>query len=144
MKKIAIIGLAVGLVLLAGIATGCSNDGGDDNSDREAIIATIQDYVSSYNASNFEKCINYFTEYGDREDAKATLAYFRDLSGEMYIRVMSSDDPPMLAINILEIDKSTARVEIELTADEGGNQSIGSDDLYLKKVDGQWKIIWEQ
>ena len=72
------------------------------------------------------------------------MAYFRDLSGEMYIRVMSSDDPPMLAINILEIDKSTARVEIELTADEGGGNWIGSDDLYLKKVDGQWKIIWEQ
>lgn len=144
MKRIVVISLAVVFLLLPALAMNCSSGEDNESADRAAVEATIKGYISSYNASDFEECITYFTDYSDEEEAKSALAYFRDLSGELFIRTMSADDPPMLAINILEIDESIASVEIELAAYAGSDQSIGSDEVDLKKVNGQWKISWEQ
>ena len=37
--------------------------------DRAAIEKVIRGYVSSYNASNFDETLTYFTGFADRQDA---------------------------------------------------------------------------
>lgn len=140
MKRIAVICLLVILMIVPLMGVSCDS-GGDDSADRADIEDTIIAYYDAYNASDFDKCITYLTDYDDEEDTKAALAFFRELSGELYIRVMSSEG--MLHINILEVDKSTAWVEIGFASHPGGSTQSSSGEGHLKKVDGQWKLIWE-
>ena len=109
---------------------GLSYSCGKESGDRAAIGDTIKGYISSYNASNFEECITYFTDYGDKEDAISELTFFRSLSGELGYRKVKD----------IVISGQTATVSVVFTI--GGEE--GTDMMQLRKVDGKWKIIWEQ
>ncbi|OGO02375.1 MAG: hypothetical protein A2Y91_07410 [Chloroflexi bacterium RBG_13_54_8] len=126
MKKLLVL-----CILVVGLLLGCG--GGNIEVERAAIGETIRGYVSSYNASDFEECLTYFADYGDREDALSMLAFFRSRSSELTLVDFDLESS-------VAVEGSTARVPVEfIVMGERGSQWI-----HLKKVEGEWKILWEQ
>jgi len=99
-KKVLVIWL-----LLVALGMSCGGGGGESNGDS-----------------------TYFTDYGDEDEALASLEFFRGLSGELGFQ------------EIIDIDISgrTAMVTVAFTI--GGEE--GTDQMELKKVDGRWKTVW--
>lgn len=127
MKRISVVSLMVVLALLPVMGVNC--DSGSDGDDR-AIEDTIRGYISSYNASDFDECVTYFTDYSDEDDAKEGLAFFRALSGELQFKEIGN----------IAITNQTAMVTVAFTI--GGEE--GTDEMHLRKVQGRWKILWEE
>jgi len=122
-KKVLVIWL-----LLVALGMSCGGGGGESNGDSAAIEDTIRGYVETYNARDYVQCLTYFTDYGDEDEALASLEFFRGLSGELGFQ------------EIIDIDISgrTAMVTVAFTI--GGEE--GTDQMELKKVDGRWKTVW--
>lgn len=98
--------------------------------DEQAIKDTIESYVETYNAQDFTSCLTYFSDYGDKEDALAFLAYLRSLSGEI----------ELIEVKDILISATTASATVVFII--AGEES--TDQLQLRQVDGQWKIVWEE
>jgi len=123
MKRVLLI-----FTLVLGLSTACG--GKATGSEHAAIEDTIRGYVETYNARDYAQCLTYFTDYGDEGDALGALAFFRGLSGELEYR----------KIKDIAITGQTATVSVVFVI--GGEE--GTDQMPLKKVNGKWKIIWEQ
>jgi ketosteroid isomerase-like protein len=122
--------LLVGLLLVAGC-------GGGPTSEAAAIEDTIRGYVTTYNAEDFDKCLTYFTDYEDKEDALAFLSFARGLSGPLELREIN--DIAIVPVAVPGGSRTaTATVIFTITGEES------TDQIRLKEVDGHWKIIWEQ
>ena len=128
MKTLLVISIVIAVLL-----TGCGGDG--SNGDNKDIENTIRGYVTTFNAGDFAQCLNYFTDYGDEEDALAFLSYLRDPSGEMELRKVED-----IAIVPPSVPGSgptaTATVVFTIAGEEG------TDQMQLKMVNGKWKIVW--
>jgi hypothetical protein len=97
-----------------------------------AIEQVIRGYVSSYNASNFEETLTYFTGFDDSQDALAYLAFLRSQSGELTLVNFDSGS--------VAVTGNVARVPVDFII--MGEQS--SQWISLEKENGSWKILWEQ
>ena len=117
-------------MLVAALLPVAACNGGGSNSSAAAIEDTIRGYVTTYNAADFAQCLTYFTDYGDESDALGALAFFRSLSGELEYR----------KIKDIAITGQTATVSVVFVIE--GEE--GTDQMSLKKVNGKWKILWEQ
>ena len=124
MKRFLIV-LAMLAVLLSVAA--CSSGG---TGDTEAIKDTIEGYVTAYNAGDFAKCLTYFTDFGEEDDALAFLSSLRDMSGELTLQEVKD----------ISVSGQMATAKVVFTV--GSEQ--GTDEMQLKKVQGQWRILWEQ
>jgi len=121
MNKLLMVSIVVATLLI-----GC---GGDESAgDNADIENTIRGYVETYNARDYAQCLTYFTDYGDKNDALASLQFFRGLSGELGFQ----------EIREIAITDQTATVTVVFTI--GGEE--GTDQMELKKVDGHWRIVW--
>lgn len=111
--------------------------GGGKADDTAVIEDTIGGYVTTYNDEDFIQCLTYFTDYEDKEDALAFLSFMRSLSGKLELKKIED-----IAISPPAVPGSgqtaTASVTFTITGEES------TDQMQLKKVDGLWKIIWEQ
>lgn len=116
------------LATLSFVACGSS----DVAADQAAIEKVIRGYVSSYNASNFDETLTYFTGFADRQDALSYLAFLRSQSGEL---TLVNFDPEGIAV-----EGSTAKVPAEFRI----MGEVGFQWIHLKKEEGNWKILWEQ
>jgi len=116
------------LLVAASLFVACGNS----VNDKAAIEDTIRGYVSTFNNYHFEKTLDYFTGYGNHDDAIAYLAYLRDLSGELILVNFTQDS--------IAITGNTARVPVEFII--MGEQS--SQWLYLQKESDGWRILWNQ
>jgi len=127
--------LLLAVLLLVTLLIGC----GRDASTREAaaIEDTIKGYVTTFNAEDFDKCLTYFTDYGDEEDALAFLSFIRSLSGPLELREIRDT-----AIFPPAVPGSGQTATATVTAAILGEES--TDYIRLKKIDDHWKIIWEQ
>ena len=129
MKKLIVVCL-----LMAVLSASCGGGGGDGDGNWDSEVAAIEDtirgYVETYNAQDYPQCLTYFTEYGDEGDALAALAFLRGLSGELEYREIKD-------ITISGTNTATVMVVFVIGGEEG------SDELQLKKVEGDWKIVWE-
>ena len=115
--------LVIGLLLMASC-------GGGSSREATAVEDTIRGYVTKFNAGDYTRCLTYFTDYGDEEDALAFLSYMRSISGELELREIK--DIAITGKN------ATATVVFTIVGEDN------TDQVQLKKVQGQWKIIWEQ
>ena len=122
--------LLIGLLRVAGYR-------GWPTSEAAAIEDTIRGYVTTFNAEDFDKCLTYFADYGDKEDALAFLSFIRSLSGPLELREIKDIAifPPDQPGNS---QTATATVIFIITGEEG------IDQIRLKEINGKWKIIWEQ
>jgi hypothetical protein len=125
--------IAVVLIMLLFVTSLFVSCGGSNTiQDKEAIGNVIRNYVASYNSSNFEETISYFTGYTDRVDAIAYLAFLRSQSGNLTLVNFDRDS--------IAVTGNTARVPVEfIIMGEQGSQWIN-----LQKENGSWKILWEQ
>ena len=83
MKRILLVCLlVVGLLLMASCGGGYSREA----TDATAIEDTIRGYFTTFNAEDFDKCLTYFTDYEDKEDALAFLSFIRSLSVPLELR----------------------------------------------------------
>jgi len=127
-QEIALLIVVGGAIALAVACSGGSNA----NPDKAAIEQVIRGYVSSYNASNFEETLTYFTGFSDSQDALAYLAYLREQSGPLELVNFDPDS--------ISVIGDTARVPVDfIIMGEQGSQWLNLS----KEVDG-WKILWEQ
>jgi hypothetical protein len=117
------------LLLLTLLFVSC---GGNTSQDKVAIEQVIRGYVSSYNASNFEDTLACFTGYDDYQDALAYLVFLRSLSGE--ITLVNFDAAS------ISVTGNTARVPVDFII----MNELSSQWINLEKVNGNWKILWEQ
>lgn len=124
MKRIALITLATILLLLPALAINCGSSGEDS----KAIEDTIRGFVSSYNDSDFDKCMDYFTGFSEQEKIGLTASLTSDRTTLGKIILTS--------IGKITIDGSTATAEVSSTQ----NTESSTDSLYLSKTDGKWKI----
>lgn len=129
MKKLLVLAIA-----LVGVLVAC----GGDAADRAAIEDTIRGYIASYNASNFDETLTYFTGYDDGQDALSFLAFVRPLSGELTL--VDFDREAIAFVAPAVPGGATAKVPVEFIIQ--GDR--GSQMLNLKKEEGKWKILWEQ
>jgi len=122
--------LAIGLLVMASC-------GGGSSREATAIEDTIRGYVTTFNAGDFTRCLTYFTDYGDEGDALAFLSYMRSLSGPLELREVKDIAifPPAVPGGG---QTATANVTFTITGEESTTQ------IRLEKVNGHWKIIWEQ
>lgn len=105
--------------------------------DEAAIENTIRGYVETFNAEDFDKCLTYFTDYEDKEDALAFLSFTRSLSGPLELREVK--DITIVPVAVPGGSRTaTATVTFTMLGEES------TDLMQLKEVDGLWKIIWEQ
>jgi len=111
--------------------------GGGKADDTAVIEDTIGGYVTTFNAEDFIQCLTYFTDYEDKEDALAFLSFMRSLSGKLELKKIEdiAISPPAV---LRSGQTATASVTFTITGEES------TDQMQLKKVDGLWKIIWEQ
>jgi hypothetical protein len=122
MKKLIVISIVMAVVL-----TGCGgNESAGGNADIEN---TIKGYITTFNAGDFTRCLTYFTDYGDEEDALAFLQFMRGMSGELKLREIKD-------ISISGPTTATATVVFTIAGEES------TDQMQLRKVDDQWKIVW--
>jgi len=121
MKRILLI-----FILALGLSTACGGKAADG--EHAAIEDTIRGYVETYNARDYAQCLTYFTDYGDKDEALASLEFFRGLSGELGFQ----------EIRDIAISGQTATVTVAFII--GGEE--GTDQMELKKVDSRWKIVW--
>ena len=112
--------------------------GGGTTKDVTAIEETIRGYVTTFNAEDFDKCLTYFTDYEDKEDALAFLSYMRNLSGPLELREVKDIAifPPAVPGS-----SQTATAAVSFTTIMGEE---GTDQIGLKKVDSKWKIVWDK
>ncbi len=131
MKRILFICL---LVIGLSLMTSC---GGGTNREARAAEDTIRGYATTFDAGDFAQCLTYFTDYEDEEDALAFLSYMRSLSGPLELREIKDIAifPPAVPGSG---QTATATVTFTITGEES------TDQIRLKKVNGKWKIIWEQ
>ncbi len=127
MKRFLIV-LCIVAVLLPVAACGKGDTGA--KGDAAAIEDTLKGYVTTYNAGNFAKCLTYFTDYGDEDDALALLSFLRSMSGKLVLK----------EVRHISISDQTATATVVFTI--GGEE--GTDQMQLRKVQGKWKIVWEQ
>jgi len=123
------------VLLTVTLLTACGRDvsKGED----ATIEDTIRGYVTTFNAEDFDKCLNYFTDYADREDALAFLSFIRSFSGPLELREFKD-----IAIFPPAVPGSGHTATATITVTISGEES--TDQIQLKKVDDKWKIIWEQ
>ena len=127
--------LLVVFTLMVVVLTGCGGNGSSgDNADIEN---TINGYITTFNAGDFTQCLTYFTDYGDEEDALAFLQFMRGMSGELKLREIKNITivPPAVPGS-----GQTATVTVVFTI--AGEE--GTDQMQLREVDGQWKIVWAE
>jgi len=117
------------MVLAALFSVSCSS--GEENGDSAAIEDTIRGYVNTYNSGGFTQCLTYFTGYDDEEDARAFLSYMRNLSGEMELKKVKD-------VSISSPTTATATVMFTMLGENS------TDQMQMRKVGGQWKILWEE
>jgi uncharacterized protein YcfL len=131
MKIKAIMGLTLAsvMVLAALLSVSCSS--GEENGDSAAIEDTIRGYVNTYNSEDFVQCLTYFTGYDDEEDALAFLSYMRNLSGEMELKKVKD-------VSVSTPTTATATVMFTMLGEDS------TDQMQIRKVGGQWKILWEE
>lgn len=120
------------IMLLFAVFLFVSCGSGDADSDKVAIEKVIRGYVSSYNSSNLEETLTYFTGFDDSQDALAYLAFLRSQSGELTLVNFDSEG--------ISVVGNTAKVPVEFII--MGERSFQW--LNLKKENGGWKILWEQ
>lgn len=131
MRKLLLVCL---LVIVSLMMVSCGRVSGRET---KTIEDTVRGYVTTFNAGDFTRCLTYFTDYEDEGDALAFLSYIRSLSGELELREIKDIAifPPAVPGSG---QTATATVTFTLLGEEG------TDLMQLKKVDGKWKIIWEQ
>lgn len=130
MRRSNIVVILIMLLVATFLFVSCG--GSDTGRDKVAIEQVIRGYVSSYNASNFEETLTYFTGFEDSQDALAYLAFLRSQSGELTLVNFESGS--------VAVTGNTARVPVEFII--MGEQS--SQWINLAKENGGWKILWEQ
>jgi hypothetical protein len=123
----------VASIVIAALLAGCG--GSQPTGDNADIEDTIEGYVTTFNAGDFTQCLAYFTGYGDEEEARAFLSFMRNLSGELELRKVKDIAivPPAVPGGS---PTATATVVFTVAGEEG------TDQMQLRKVDGQWKIVW--
>jgi hypothetical protein len=126
--------LAISIVAAMALA-GCG--GGDGDSEVAAIEDTIEGYVKTYNAGDFDQCLTYFTGYGDAEEARAFLSFMRNVSGELELRQVKET---VIAPPAVPGGSRTATVTVVFRV--AGDDA--TDQMQLREVDGQWKLAWEE
>jgi len=127
-SKIAVV--LIMLLFVTSLFVSCGGANSDTN--KAEIEQVIRGYVSSYNASDFEETLTYFTGYDNEQDALAYLAFLKSISGELILVNFDQDS--------IAVTGNTARVPVEfIIMGEQGSQWIN-----LQKENGSWKILWEQ
>lgn len=127
-SKIAVV--LIMLLFVTSLFVSCGGANSDTN--KAEIEQVIRGYVSSYNASDFEETLTYFTGYDNEQDALAYLAFLKSISGELILVNFDRDS--------IAVTGNTARVPVEfIIMGEQGSQWIN-----LQKENGSWKILWEQ
>jgi hypothetical protein len=123
------------VLLTATLLMACGRDMSKDEA--ATIEDTIRGYVVTFNAENFDKCLTYFTDYEDKEDALVFLSFIRSLSGPLELLEIKDIVifPPAVPGSS---HTATATVTFTITGEES------TDQIQLKKVNDQWKIVWEQ
>ena len=131
MKVKSVLGLtfAFAMVLAALSCGSCSC--GEESGESAAIEGTIRGYFTTFNAGDFTQCLTYFTGYEDEEDARAFLSYIRNLSGEVELHEVKD-------VSISSPTTATATVIATMLGEEG------TDQMQMRKVNGEWKIMWEE
>ena len=120
------------------VVTSLIGCGGDESAkDSDAVRDTIDGYYTTFNAEDFDKCLTYFTDYGDKDDALSFLSYMRSISGPLEVRKIRDINifPPAVPGSGYT---ATSTVTFTITGEES------TDQIQLKKVNEMWKIIWEQ
>ena len=132
MKLNKIIFILVAVLLTIGLLVSCG--GGNTIQDKEKIGDVIRNYVASYNASNFEETVSYFTGYADRQDAMDYLAFLKSMSGNLTLVNFDRDSVAIIG--------NTARVPVDFII----MGELSSQWINLKKENSNsnWKILWEQ
>lgn len=128
-KSVLVLVFAFTMVLAALLSASCSC--GEESGDSAAIEGTIRGYITTFNAGDFNQCLTYFTGYDDEEDALAFLSYMRNLSGEMEMKKVQD-------VSISSPTTATATVIFTMLGEEG------TDQMQMRKVDSEWKILWEE
>jgi hypothetical protein len=128
-KSILGLTLAFAIVLTALFCASCSS--GEDSGESAAIESTIRGYVTTFNTGDFTQCLTYFTGYDNEEDALVFLSYMRNLSGEMDLKKVHD-------VSISTPTTATATVIFTMLGEEG------TDQMQMKKIGNQWKILWEE
>lgn len=136
MKIKAVVGLTFASVMVLAALFCASCSCGEESVDSAAIEDTIRGYVITFNAEDFVQCLTYFTGYEDEEDARAFLSYIRNLSGEMELHKVK--DVSISSPTTSSPTTATATVIFTMLGEKG------TDQMHMRKVDGQWKIIWEE
>jgi len=132
MKRIILVCLLVAGLLLAASCRGGSNG---EATASMVIEDTIRGYVTTFNAEDFDKCLTYFTDYGDEEDALAFLSYMKGISGSLELQEIK--DIGIVPVAVPGGSRTaTATIIFTISGKEG------TDQIRLKEVDGDWKIIW--
>jgi len=126
MKRIAVIGLAVILILIPVMAVNCDSNGDNGNSgDSGAIKNVIRDMWNAFNEGNYEQCLTYCTNYGDADEEIAEMTAMKAFTGNVTVE----------SIEIINIGGSTAVAYVTLQiADQ-----TDTDVVKLDKIDGSWK-----
>lgn len=123
--------------LLTGLLLTASCGVSQEDKDTRTIEDTIRDYVRTYNNEDFNKCLNCFTGYEDKDDALAFLSFTRSLSGELELKGIK--DITIVPVAVPGGSRTaTATVTLVMLGEEG------TDLIRLMEVDSSWKIIWEQ
>lgn len=128
MKRIVIAGLAVILMLISVIGTGCSSADADTE-EIDAIKEVFYEALEAYNQGDYEKVLEYGVHYGDEATKIAELENIKFFTGEV----------SFIDIEDISVDGSSATGVMHMTI-------MGQEDsgvLELEKVDGSWKIDME-
>jgi hypothetical protein len=122
-------------ILLVAVCAGCG--GGNSNPEAAAIEETIRGYVRTYNAGDFAQCLTHFTGYADEKDALAFLSFMRNLSGELELQQVKD-----MAIVPPAVPGSGPTATVTVVFKIAGEES--TDQIELRQVDGQWKVVWAE
>jgi len=121
------------LVICVLVMTSCEVG---SNKETAAVEDTIRGYVAAFNDEDFDKCLTYFTDYEDREDALAFLSFMRDLSGPLELKKIGDTTIVPVAV---PGDRRTATASVTFSLAGEDNTDL----MQLKEVEGYWKIVWE-
>lgn len=108
MKRIAVIGLAVVLMLIPVMAANCDSNGGNgdgdggNGGDTAAIKNAINNMWDAYNQGNYSKALTYCTNYGSEDDAIAQMTFMKNFTGNVSVK----------SIENINISGSTARASV--------------------------------
>jgi hypothetical protein len=102
MKRMAVIGLAVVLILIPVMAVNCDSNGDNGSGDSAAIENVIRDMWGAYSQGNYAKALTYCTNYGDEDEEIAQMTAMKNITGD--VTVLS-----ILLVRLIQMRQNSSR-----------------------------------